>query len=104
MRQVEDWWDEFPKANIGSPLIEGLFVLDFDGKKGRKTYEELGLDALDTLRVKTGNGMHLYVHSTDLKTQNNVKPGLDIRGGGEGGYIILPPSRHVLGQFYKWEI
>lgn len=101
--QIKAWWTEYSHANIASPLMPGLFVLDFDGKKGLKTYQELGLDEFETLKVKTGKGFHLYVHA-DLKTRNNAMPGLDIRGGGEGGYVILPPSFHVSGNRYEWKI
>lgn len=101
-KKIEKWWNENPRANIASPLVDGLFALDFDGSKGRKTFQKLGLGQLETLRVKTGKGFHLFVHA-DLQAKNNVLPGLDIRGGGEGGYIILPPSRHISGKRYQWE-
>lgn len=103
IRQVEEWWSEHPQANIGSPLVKGLFVLDFDGKKGQKSFAKLGLQGFETLRVKSGRGFHLYTHSK-LKVRNGAMSGLDIRGGGKGGYIILPPSRHASGKLYKWEV
>ncbi len=102
-KQIKEWWSQYPEANIGSPLIAGLFALDFDGKKGKKTFEELELEDFETLRSRTGKGFHLFVH-TDLKAKNNAMSGLDIRGGGKDGYIILPPSRHVSGKRYKWEV
>lgn len=102
LEQIKKWWKKHPKANIGSPLIEGLFALDFDGKKGKKTYQDLGLDKFDTLCSETGNGFHAFVHS-DLEAKNNALSGLDIRGGGKGGYIILPPSRHASGKRYQWK-
>lgn len=101
--QIKQWWEEYPKSNIGSPLVEGLFALDFDGKKGKKAFEDLGLEEFETLRATTGKGFHLYVHA-ELKAKNDAMSGLDIRGGGEGGYIILPPSRHVSGKRYQWEV
>lgn len=103
VRQIKEWWSQYPEANIGNPLVAGLFALDFDGGKGRKTYRDLGLDEFETLFSKTGNGFHVFVHA-DLKAKNNALSGLDIRGGGDGGYIILPPSRHVSGKRYQWEV
>lgn len=103
LKKIEEWWTKYPKANIASPLMAGLFALDFDGLNGRKTFQKLGLDEFETLRAKTGKGFHLFVHA-DLQTKNNVLSGLDIRGGGKGGYIILPPSRHMSGKSYQWEI
>ena len=61
------------------------------------------MNGFKTLLAKTGKGFHLFVHA-DLKVKNNVMPGLDIRGGGRDGYIILPPSRHVSGKRYEWEV
>ncbi len=103
LKQIEKWWTEYPRANIGSPLVEGLFALDFDGSKGRETFNHLGLKDFETLCAKSGRGFHLFVHA-DLQTKNNVLSGLDIRGGGNGGYIILAPSRHKSGKRYQWEI
>lgn len=103
LKQIEAWWNEHPEANIGSPLVEGLFALDFDGSEGLKAFQELGLDGFETLRSNTGKGFHLLVYAA-LQTKNAVLSGLDIRGGGKGGYIILPPSRHVSGKRYQWEV
>jgi hypothetical protein len=101
--QIEAWWQEYPEANIGSPLVAGLFALDFDGKKGKQTFLELGLGEFETLQSNTGNGFHIFVHA-DLQANNNAMSGLDIRGSGKGGYIILPPSRHQSGKRYEWEV
>ncbi len=101
LRQVKDWWRKYPEANIASPLVPGLVALDFDGTQGLRSSNKLGLKGLNTLKVETGKGFHLYVLA-DLKSQNNAMSGFDIKGGGKGGYIILPPSRHVSGVRYTW--
>lgn len=44
-----------------------------------------------SLKVATARGFHLYVIA-DLTSKNAVMPGLDIKGGGEGGYIIMRTS------------
>lgn len=101
-KQIKKWWKENPKANIGSPLIAGLIALDFDGNEGYETYKSLKLKK-KTIKVKTARGFHLY-YAADLKSQTAVMDGLDLRGGGEGGYIILPPSIHPTSDQYKWSM
>ena len=100
--QINAWWKKYPRANIGSPLTKGLVVLDVDGEKGLKSFKSLGIKT-KTLKAVTSRGFHLY-YLGNLATRNNAMPGLDIRGGGEGGYIILPPSTHISGKRYYWEV
>jgi P4 family phage/plasmid primase-like protien len=56
-----------------------------------------------TLRVRTGSGgLHVYVRvSPDLriKSRNRVLPAVDIKG--DGGYVLVPPSRHASGGVYS---
>lgn len=101
IKKIKDWWRKHPNANIGSPLVEGLVALDFDGDKGRKTYEELSLSKRH-LTVNTSRGFHLYVLA-ELSSKNSAMNGLDIKGGGKGGYIIMPPSVHSSGHVYAWK-
>ena len=111
--QLAAWWAEFPSANIGLPCGagSGLVVLDVDVLKG-------GDDGLDTLLTEhgplpatvmaiTGSGGYHYLFAHpggDLKIHNSVETrgrGLDVRG--DGGYIIVAPSRHASGRCYEWE-
>lgn len=101
-QQIRKWWNSNPKANIGSPLVAGMIVLDFDGKEGLATYKKLELKE-QTMKVKTARGFHLYFWA-DLVSKNAVMDGLDLKGGGEGGYIIMPPSIHPTGAQYKWNM
>src|SRR5271154_5989908 len=48
--KVSEWWDKWPKANIGIPTgaASGLLVLDVDPRNG-------GVDSLESLIMKHGH-------------------------------------------------
>lgn len=104
-KQVDEWWTRWPDANVGvvTGAVSGVVVLDADGDDGRAS-----LKALDTLATtpltKTGRGYHqFFAHPGANFTIGNragLAPGLDVRG--DGGYVILPPSRHASGVAYAW--
>ena len=57
----------------------------------------------ETLQVLTGGGRHLYFACTDGgRNRVGVLSGIDVRG--DGGYVVAPPSIHVSGKIYAWEI
>lgn len=111
---ITRWWTAYPLANIGLPTGAGtgLAVLDVDsaGKQGEDSLAAL-LDQYgplpETVMALTGGGgMHyLFAHpGNGIKIRNSVETlgkGLDVRG--DGGYIIVAPSRHLSGRTYEWE-
>jgi len=107
---IREWHKTWPNGNYGMPTgqISGVVVLDIDGDKG-------GEDSLAQLIAEngslpitpeslTGNGRHILFKAPKEKIGNraNIKPGLDFRG--DGGYIVVPPSRHRNGKTYEWEV
>lgn len=101
-RRIKAWWGHWPAANIGVPTGEksGLLVLDVDPRGGGRG----SLTALErengpiprTARSRTGGGgMHVFFeYPAEEEVRNSagwLGPGLDIRG--EGGYVMVPPSR-----------
>lgn len=105
-QQIADWWQRYPDANIGIAVPEGVLVLDVDRAKG-------GLDSLqgkhlpeDAPCARTGGGgWHYWFRLPDgLKVRNDTDllPGLDVRT--VGGYVVAPPSVHVSGARYEWEV
>lgn len=110
---VTRWWTAMPTANIGLPTGagSGLVALDVDTLKGG----DEGLHELqqrhgrlpDTVMAITGSGGYHYLFQhpgAGVKIRNSVEslgPGLDVRG--DGGYIIVAPSRHASGREYVWE-
>jgi putative DNA primase/helicase len=109
VKQISEWWDQFPMANIG--LLTGtkgkVAVLDIDqhssGFESLKLLEEKYGKLPNSQRARSGGGgLHIYFLSPDYQLKNRVGllPGLDIRG--DDGYIVAPPSVHSSGQKYTW--
>ena len=109
---IRSWWVRWPDANV--PIVTGaesdLVVLDVDPDKG-------GTESLYDLQhrhgqlpptpesLTGGGGAHLFFQHPGVPIKNSTSalgPGLDVRG--DGGYIIAPPSRHVSGGVYEWDI
>lgn len=111
-RQVRAWWQRWPDAMIACPTGEavGAWVLDVDDPD---TFEAACSEPLaPTRKGRTGKGYHLWYRWDEEAPVRNAQrsaggwplpalPGAEVRG--EGGYVILPPSRHPSGRFYSWE-
>lgn len=111
--QIEQWWTQWPEANIGlvTGCASGVNVVDTDLKPdvdGEEVLRELAgkHDGLlpDTVEVLTGGGGHHRYYRCNghaITNANQFPKGIDTRG--DGGYVIAPPSRHVSGRCYEWE-
>ena len=107
--QIDKWWREYPEANIGIPTgMKTFFVLDIDvadGKLGDESLAELEKEFGKipfTLEATSGSGgTHFcFQHNQPLQSRRGLRPGIDFIG--DGGYIIVEPSRHKSGEEYKW--
>lgn len=101
--QIKKWWKDFPFSSIGlaTGKISNLIVLDVDGEEGAKYIKDRGIPP--TPCVKTKKGYHYYFKHPGFSVQNFAKKkGLDLRG--DGGYVILPTSKHPSGIKYEWTI
>jgi phage/plasmid-associated DNA primase len=112
-QRVREWWHQWPEALIGMPTgsASGLLVIDVDMKEGRDGETSLAVlgrelgQLPETIEALTPNGgRHLYFRApkdmTIGSSAGRLGVGLDVRG--EGGYVILPPSR-TNGRRYEWE-
>jgi hypothetical protein len=99
---IKRWWGRWPSANVGIPTGEEscVVVLDVDpdasGSESLAKLERLGSPVPTTARSRTGGGgTHLFFRYPRGKEIRNsaglLGPGLDVRG--EGGYVVVPPSR-----------
>jgi len=105
IEQIQIWWQQNKSWNIGlaTGAVSGVVVLDEDGDEGREEIARLG-GVPETPTSETGKGHHIYFRHPGGALKNFVRrvPGLDFRG--DGGFAILPPSRHASGQQYQWLI
>jgi hypothetical protein len=108
-RRIKTWWDRWPYANVGVPTGErsGLLILDIDpragGPESLAALERTGGPLPETTKARTGGGgVHVFFrYPAEEGVRNSagrLGPGLDVRG--EGGYVIVPPSRTQ--SAYEW--
>jgi bifunctional DNA primase/polymerase-like protein/primase-like protein len=99
LRRITAWWTRWPEANVAAPTGErsGVWVLDADPEDGGlESLKALGL-RLGRANVKSGGGgLHFAFRWNAAappirNSAGKLGPGLDVRG--EGGYVLLPPSR-----------
>lgn len=107
---VRRWWTKWPRAGIGvaTGKQSRVWVLDLDGDEALAWYKDQcrahGLTK--TRGAKTGRGRHLWwrwpddAEVTIRNTQKQIRPGVDVRGG--GGYVVVPPTMHRSGVRYEW--
>jgi hypothetical protein len=109
--RISRYWHRMPDANIGIATGEasGIVVLDVDGDAGEESIADLQVKygaIPETIEAITGSGgRHIYFAKPFVSIRNSeskIGPGLDIRG--DGGYVIAPPSMHVCGAHYEWEL
>ena len=110
---IRHWWNRWPDANVGlrTGAISGLFVIDVD-PEGYGPFDDLcerhgsSSGSLETWLARTGReGAHLYLRHPggDIRVKTSAGElaiGVDVRG--DGGYVIVPPSRHASGTDYVW--
>jgi len=92
----------FKSPDVGVGLItgkqSGVVVVDED------SYKEKGIEVKlsSPLIVQTGGGgRHYYFKYTEgVNNAVNQDKAIDIRG--EGGFVVLPPTKHPSGNNYEW--
>lgn len=103
--EVLSWWTRWPNANIGmaTGALSGVIVLDCDSGEAKKlAMERGGLDQAPALFTGKPGGVHFHLAHPGATVHNFARrlPGVDLRA--DGGYAILPPSRHQSGAVYRW--
>lgn len=110
--QITEWWTRWPQANIGLACMpSGIGVIDSDMKSddsGENTLSDLELiegKVLTPTRMQRtpSGGVHRLYRGKLATTVRRLGPFLDTRGigSGNGGYVLLPPSRTAAGK-YEW--
>lgn len=117
--QIRAWWGKWPDAMIGVAMGggSGLIAIDFDPRVDAATGEEFPLERLKAeLEAQIGEalpltataitqsgGVHLYFAmpaGEAIGNRGNLPLHVDVRG--DGGYVIMPPSRMASGAMYRW--
>jgi hypothetical protein len=107
LKAVDRLWAEHPNANIGIATggKPGLFVLDVDGDKGRRSLKALRKQygpLPPTVTVRTPRGDHYYFLCTEPLSNSAGKlgPGLDSKC--VGGYVVGAGSVNGDGVRYRY--
>ena len=112
--QIRKWVRRWPDSNIALATGRdayngaGLLVVDIDLPDGpdsvQRLYDE-GKVFPATLTQTTGSGGVHYLFSVppgqSVPNVVGLEPGIDIKG--DGGYIVVAPSRHASGGRYVWQ-
>jgi hypothetical protein len=108
--QIERWWRRDPGANIAiSCGPSGFALVDIDPRHGgddtwAAVAAGLSEPLPDTVRTLTpSGGLHLFFKSPGGIPSGNNKfgPGVDLKS--DGGYVLLPRSNHLQGE-YRFEV
>jgi hypothetical protein len=109
--QIEKWWGKWLISNIGmvTGKASGVIVLDIDPRHGgdetlNALEEEYGKLPQTKVVITGGGGQHIYFAypGSNGGCKTNLFPGIDVRG--DGGYVLAPPSLHISGRQYEWEV
>ena len=109
--RILEWCRRYPRANLGivTGRVSKLLVLDIDPRHG-------GDDSLHTLEQRFGalpvtarcltggGGQHLYFLWQEPRPAPNgiLAPGIDVKG--DAGLVVAPPSIHLSGRPYAWDV
>ncbi len=100
--EIKTWWGKWPKAMIGivTGKISRIMAVDSDTKEAIDKAEELIPESLTVpICITPKNGRHYHFRYTN-GFRNSNDGLLHVRG--EGGYIIVPPSKRLDGKGYSW--
>lgn len=113
--QIRKWWERNCDAMIGiaTGRKSGFVAIDVDTAEShdadghaalRRLFDEYG-PFPSTVQASTATGGSHFLFAWDegrpVRNRRGLLPrGLDVRG--EGGYIVVPPSRRSDGRCYQW--
>jgi hypothetical protein len=103
VKDIFNWWNEYPQANIGIDLDRsGLVDIAPDSEKWLETFKDRGLPPTASFASGGGAGHehYLYQRPADTPLINvNKKSEYDLQ---PRGYCVAPDSSHQSGRTYEW--
>ncbi len=106
---IRAWWARWPSANvaIATGKVSGIVVVDIDPRNGgddtlAELFKQHGAFPRTPQVLTGGGGAHFYFEIPDVALAGKLGRGIDVKS--DGGYVLLPPSNHVSGRTYEWEI
>jgi hypothetical protein len=114
IEEIKRDWAQWPNAGIGLPtgVINGVFVLDIDTPKGHAVDGFASLKQLEKQHGKlpatwmaetpTGGRHYFFTHPGKHVSvpPSQLGPGIDVKG--DGGMVLVPPTRKPNIGEYKW--
>lgn len=100
--KVRTWWRHSPDANIAIPTggLSGVVVVDVDVHESGTGYAAFEraraadlVSAWGWLVRTPSGGLHAYFRPTSLEQRSWQVPSQHVDFRGDGGYIVVPPSR-----------
>jgi len=103
--EIEAWFKKYPDANVGviTGSISGVAVIDIDEPNLKnKTLDAIEMLASPPIVSTPRGGKHQWFAypETEVRNTTGLFPKVDFRG--EGGYVVVPPSKNGNGKAYKW--
>jgi putative DNA primase/helicase len=103
---LSQWESTFPGCNWGAALAQSqLVVVDTDSEEADLEVRNLGVPTTYTVVTGRGGRHRYYRRPLALPIGNAIHRGesgkIDLLSD---GYVILPPSLHVSGASYSWEV
>ena len=102
-----DWPQNATGIGLATGKVSGVFVVDLDSDDAMRSFLAMQTEhgaRIRTVAAKTYRGYHAYLRMPvvgDVRTTvGKLAKGLDVKA--EGGYVILPPSKHPSGSIYEW--
>jgi hypothetical protein len=103
-KEAHTWWDvpQPPGIAVVTGKISDTVVVDIDPEGANP--EQFLRNNRTGVWSKTGGGGHhffyKYPEGVDHVYNRVNLQGVDIRG--DGGYVVVPPTRHANGRLYEW--
>jgi DNA-binding transcriptional ArsR family regulator len=105
-KQVESWFTNLSGAGVGvvTGKISNIVVLDVESYCKTPINEILKKYPTNLISRSGSGGYHLFYQypqdKSKVANRVGIFEGADLRA--DGGFIVLPPTRHPSGGYYQW--